>query len=198
MKLGQNEMIVKNLCHDGVGDGTSVRRLEPRHPFRQNTKHVDVQVLSDIINIYSKQKITKTLLMLTLHFCNSILIFLLLFGIVIIIVIVIVVVIVIIVVIVIVIVIVVVIVIINDFAVVLHGSKPDQHLASKTAARSHSILLPKGSIHHHHRRHRCRRCRCLRRRRRHRCIIIIIAVVIIKARAHSKVLPKSSNHDRWG
>ena len=29
-------------------------------------------------------------------------------------------------------------------------------------------------------------------------IIIIIAVVIIKARAHSKVLPKSSNHDRWG
>ena len=160
---------IKNLRHDGVGDGTLVLGLEPRHPFRQNTKHVDVQVLSDVINIYIQNKIHQNIVIVIVT------------------------------VIIVVVIIVVVIMIINDFAVVLHGSKPDQHLASKTAARSHSILLPKGSIHHHHhRRHRCRRCRCLRRRRRHRCIIIIIAVVIIKARAHSKVLPKSSNHDRWG
>ena len=166
---------IKNLRHDGVGDGTLVLGLEPRHPFRQNTKHVDVQVLSDVINIYIQNKIHQNIVIVTV-----------------------IIVVVIVTVIIVTVIIVVVIMIINDFAVVLHGSKPDQHLASKTAARSHSILLPKGSIHHHHRRHRCRRCRCLRRRRRHRCIIIIIAVVIIKARAHSKVLPKSSNHDRWG
>ena len=127
---------IKNLRHDGVGDGTLVLGLEPRHPFRQNTKHVDVQVLSDVINIYIQNKIHQNIVIVT--------------------------------VIIVVVIIVVVIMIINDFAVVLHGSKPDQHLASKTATRSHSILLPKGSIHHHHRRHRCRRCRCLRRRRRRR------------------------------
>ena len=176
---------IKNLRYDGVGDGTLVLGLEPRHPFRQNTKHVDVQVLSDVINIYIQNKIHQNIVIVIV--------------IVTVIIVVVIVTVIIVTVIIVVVIIVVVIMIINDFAVVLHGSKPDQHLASKTAARSHSILLPKGSIHHHHhRRHRCRRCRCLRRRRRHRCIIIIIAVVIIKARAHSKVLPKSSNHDRWG
>ena len=47
---------IKNLRHDGVGDGTLVLGLEPRHPFRPNTKHVDVQVLSDVINIYIQNK----------------------------------------------------------------------------------------------------------------------------------------------
>ena len=140
---------MKNLCHDGVGDGTLVRRLEPRHSFRQNTKHVDVQVLSDVINIYIQNKIHQNIVIVTV------------------IIVVVIVTVIIVTVIIVVVIIVVVIMIINDFAVVLHGSKPDQHLASKTAARSHSILLPKGSIHHHYRCHRCRRCRCLRRRRRH-------------------------------
>ena len=155
---------IKNLRHDGVGDGTLVLGLEPRHPFRQNTKHVDVQVLSDVINIYIQNKIHQNIVIVTA-----------------------IIVVVIVTVIIVTVIIVVVIMIINDFAVVLHGSKPDQHLASKTATRSHSILLPKGSNHHHHRRRRWRRR-----------VGVIVVVIIIKSRAHSKVLPKGSNHDRWG
>ena len=157
---------IKNLRHDGVGDGTLVLGLEPRHPFRQNTKHVDVQVLSDVINIYIQNKIHQNIAIVIVT---------------------VIIVVVIVTVIIVTVIIVVVIMIINDFAVVLHGSKPDQHLASKTAARSHSILLPKGSNHHHHRRRRWRRR-----------VGVIVVVIIIKSRAHSKVLPKGSNHDRWG
>ena len=62
---------MKNLCHDGVGDGTLVRRLEPRHPFRQNTKHVDVQVLSDVINIYIQNKIHQNKIHQNMSLCPS-------------------------------------------------------------------------------------------------------------------------------
>ena len=32
----------------------------------------------------------------------------------------------------------------HDFAVVLHGSQPNQHLASKTTSSAHGVFLPKG------------------------------------------------------
>ena len=45
------------------------------------------------------------------------------------------------------IIIIIIIIIIILFAVVLHGSEPHQHFASKTAACPHGIFLPKGSNH---------------------------------------------------
>ena len=53
MKMENVIVNVKKLCVIVVL--SIVHKLEPRHPFHQNTKHVDVRVLSDIIKIYSKQ-----------------------------------------------------------------------------------------------------------------------------------------------